>query len=293
MHALGMTQRELAKRTGLTVQSLNRIFKGAQPITTDTATILERVTAVPAAFWNNLEVSYRDQLARIEAALAPDPTAETWARQFNYAKMAAGGWVPATVKIAEKIENLLKFFQVGGIAEWEKVHLNTLNQGAYRVAAAVTEHRTDTVAWIQRGLTLARNLQPAAFDKSRFQQAIAEARQLAGQHPKDVVRRLEDLYREAGVALVFLDTLPGMGVHGYARWIKGGDFAVVLHGMRHKSNDHFWFDLFHETAHVLLHGRSHEFLEYEGHEDPREAEANKWAGNLLIPDAAWRDFLAT
>ena len=48
MESLGMTQRELAKRTGLAVQSLNRIFKGEQPITTDTATILERVTDVPA-----------------------------------------------------------------------------------------------------------------------------------------------------------------------------------------------------------------------------------------------------
>jgi HTH-type transcriptional regulator / antitoxin HigA len=293
MESLGMTQRELAKRTGLTVQSLNRIFKGEQPITTDTATILERVTNVPAGFWNNLEARYREQLARMEALSKTDPAAETWARQFNYAKMATAGWVPSTTKIAEKIENLLQFFQVGGIAEWEEVHLNTLNQGAYRTAAAIKEHRTDTVAWIQRGITLARGLKPAPFDKARFQQAIQEARELVVQHPKDVARKLESLYRDAGVALVFLDTLPGMGVHGYARWIKGGDFAVILHGMRHKSNDHFWFDLFHETAHILLHGRSHEFLEYDGHDDPREAEANQWAGKLLIPDRAWNHFLST
>jgi len=293
MESLGMTQRELAKRTGLAVQSLNRIFKGEQPITTDTATILERVTDVPAAFWNNLEARYREQLAKIEVLAKPDPAAETWARQFNYAKMAAAGWVPSTAKIAEKIENLLQFFQVGGIAEWQEVHLNTLNQGAYRNAAAIKEHRTDTVAWIQRGITLARGLKPAAFDKASFQQAISEARQLANQHPRDVARKLESLYRGAGVALVFLDTLPGMGVHGYARWVNRGEYAVILHGMRHKSNDHFWFDLFHETAHILLHGRSHEFLEYDGHDDPREAEANQWAGKLLIPDRAWSHFLST
>jgi len=292
METLGMTQRDLADRTGLTVQTLNRIFKGEQPITYETANKLELVTGVPAGFWNHLEVQYREQLARLKARANRNSTTEAWARQFNYARMAAAGWVPATQRMGEKIEHLLQFFQVGGVPEWEEIHLKTLNQGAYRTAPAIKEHRTDTVAWIQRGLTLARGLRPASFDKARFQQAIAEARRLADRHPKEVVRQLEALYRESGVALVFLDTLAGMGVHGYARWIKGGDYAVILHGMRHKSNDHFWFDLFHETAHILLHGRSHEFLEYDGHDDPREAEANQWAGKLLIPETSWKGFVA-
>ena len=48
MEALGMTQRELADRTGLTVQTLNRIFKGEQPISYETANKLELVTGTPA-----------------------------------------------------------------------------------------------------------------------------------------------------------------------------------------------------------------------------------------------------
>ena len=59
MVSLGMTQRELADRAGLTVQALRRIFKGQRPITSDTASKLELVTGTPAAFWNNLEAQYR------------------------------------------------------------------------------------------------------------------------------------------------------------------------------------------------------------------------------------------
>ena len=65
MLSLNMTQKEFAQRTGLTVQSLNRIFKGVQPITYETANRLELVTGVPAGFWNNLEANYREQLAKI------------------------------------------------------------------------------------------------------------------------------------------------------------------------------------------------------------------------------------
>ncbi len=65
MESLGMTQRDLGTRTGLTVQTLNRIFKGEQPITYETANKLELVTGIPAAFWNNLEAQYREQLTKI------------------------------------------------------------------------------------------------------------------------------------------------------------------------------------------------------------------------------------
>ena len=64
--SLGMSQAELALRTGLTNVSVNRIIKGEQPITAEIANMLELATGVPASMWNNLETHYREQLAKIE-----------------------------------------------------------------------------------------------------------------------------------------------------------------------------------------------------------------------------------
>ncbi len=289
MEALGMTQQELAGRTGLTVQTLNRIFKGEQPITYETANKLEPVTGYPAGFWNKLEAQYREQLKKLEAE-KPDEALLAWAKSFNYARMAAEGWLPATRSLEEKARNLLGFFQVSGMAEWKTVHLSTVNHGAYRVAAALREHKVDNLAWIQRGTTLARALHPNPFDEKAFTAAWREARTWVSRPPQEVAPQLEARFREAGVALVFLNTLPGMGVHGYARWIKRGGYYVVIHGLRHKSDDFFWFDLFHELAHIALHGKSHEFIEYEGRDDPRETEADAWAARHLIPDREWETF---
>ena len=55
METLGMTQRDLADRTGLTVQTLNRIFKGEQPNTNEPPNKLELVTGFPAGYCNPLE----------------------------------------------------------------------------------------------------------------------------------------------------------------------------------------------------------------------------------------------
>lgn len=60
MQTLGMSQKEMAQRLELTVQSLIRIVKGEQPITYETAGRLGLVTGTPASFWNNLEAQYRE-----------------------------------------------------------------------------------------------------------------------------------------------------------------------------------------------------------------------------------------
>src|SRR4030043_1031045 len=61
---LGMTQAELADRTGRPKKTINEIMAGKAAITAETALQLERVLGVPASFWNNLERNYQENLAR-------------------------------------------------------------------------------------------------------------------------------------------------------------------------------------------------------------------------------------
>jgi HTH-type transcriptional regulator / antitoxin HigA len=63
LDSLGMTQRDLAARTGLTPKTVNEIVQGKAPITAETALKLERVLGRPAHFWQNLESLY--QAARV------------------------------------------------------------------------------------------------------------------------------------------------------------------------------------------------------------------------------------
>lgn len=62
--ALGMTQAELADRTGLSRKTINQIITGKEPVTNHTALALEKVLRVPAYVWLNLETAYREHLAR-------------------------------------------------------------------------------------------------------------------------------------------------------------------------------------------------------------------------------------
>ncbi|MDE0652416.1 MAG: HigA family addiction module antitoxin [bacterium] len=65
---LSMSQAELARRTGLSTEHIDRIIRGKAPIAGDTARRLERATGLPERLWNNLESHYQEHQARLAEA---------------------------------------------------------------------------------------------------------------------------------------------------------------------------------------------------------------------------------
>lgn len=62
----GMTQNELAKRTGLTPKHIGAIVNAKSAITPETAIKLERAIGMPVQYWLNLRTQYQEALARSE-----------------------------------------------------------------------------------------------------------------------------------------------------------------------------------------------------------------------------------
>ena len=60
--ALGMSQAELAERTGRSRKRVSEVLTGKAPITPDLARDLERILGVPAGFWINRETQYHQSL---------------------------------------------------------------------------------------------------------------------------------------------------------------------------------------------------------------------------------------
>lgn len=71
IESMGMTQEELAQRTGRHKEMINEIIKGKAAITPEIAIQLESFLRVPASFWNNLERNYQETLARLRKKVIP------------------------------------------------------------------------------------------------------------------------------------------------------------------------------------------------------------------------------
>ncbi len=66
LETIGMTQAELANRTGRAKKMIDEIIAGKAAITAETALELERVLGIPASFWNSLERNYKETKARLK-----------------------------------------------------------------------------------------------------------------------------------------------------------------------------------------------------------------------------------
>src|SRR5438128_7749697 len=77
----GWSQRDLARRTGLTPKTISEICNGKSPITPLTALALEKVFQRPAHFWLNLQRQFDEAEARRRVAAKFDQW-EEWAEKF-------------------------------------------------------------------------------------------------------------------------------------------------------------------------------------------------------------------
>ena len=219
IQAVGMTQAELAQRTGRTRKMVNEVIKGKAPITPETAIQLERALGVPARFWNNRENRYREYLARAEEAESLRHRLE-WLKKDPVAAMVKRGWIRRIRDKAGQLAEVLSFFGVASTEAWESVW--TAPQAAFRASPTFEKDPFAVAAWLRRGELLAEQVDCAPYDASAFRAALREARGLTVEPADRFVPALEGLCADCGVVIVYVPQLPRTRAYGAARWLGGG-----------------------------------------------------------------------
>jgi HTH-type transcriptional regulator / antitoxin HigA len=288
LESFGMTQAELAARTGLTKKTVNEIIKGKSPITPETALKLERSLGRPAHFWNNLERQFQEDRTRFEEEMRLRSHLD-WLKNVPVSHLVKLGWISKTGNKISQLKEVLQFFGVASPDQWETVWKE--HQVAYRQTQCFAPCAESVSAWLRKGEIEARQITCAPFNVRRFQETLDIIRALTVEPPKVFQTRLVEICASAGVAVVFVPELPKTGIYGATRWL--GDKAVIQLSLRYKSNDHLWFTFFHEAGHIIKHGRKEIFIEGNGLDDQKEEEANAFARDRLIPPTEYRRFISS
>ncbi len=293
LDVMGMSQAELAERMGRAKEKVNDMIKGRAPITQNTAFQLEKVLGIPAAFWLNRENDYRRELFEIEQKKTFFQNL-SWAKAFPISQMQELGWLPKTARKENLVDYLLKFFGIASPKEWYELYLKEKHHSAFRISLASTASPHAVSAWLRMGELLCRQMSFPVYDKKAFSSALKAARNLAWQSPVDFPKRLQEMCRDCGVALVYTPQLSKAPVSGASRWFR--QTPLIQLSDRFKTNDQFWFSFFHEAAHIILHGKKDIFLEdVKGSptDKDKEEEANCYAANLLLPEKQWHEIITS
>lgn len=277
----GITQAELAERTGRPRKTINEIVKGRAAITPETALQLEKVLGVPAGFWNARESRYREFLAkRTEAEHFEGELA--WIDKFPIREMKKQRLIPEQPDKMSTLYSLLRFFGIASPDQWQSVWRDAAFQGAtFRKAKKSNEFALSV--WLRCGQLAGEKATCAEYDAVEFKAALRDIRKLTLLPPRQFQSQLTELCGRCGVVVVFIKELPGSGASGATFWTMNHSRPVIMLSLRYKTEDSLWFTFFHESAHILLHGKRDLFIEGVGSEDDREEEANRFAADFLIP----------
>lgn len=282
------TQSELAKRLGYTTKHVNQLVKGKVPLTEDAAIRLERVVGSTVGFWLAREAQYRERLARLAEA-------EKYAEWVDWLDMLPIKELMAANAIRKRrvdakarvglVADCLRFFGVASPEEWNGYYGDM--EVSFRRSREEQSDIGAISAWLRMGEQEAERLDGPKYDRAKFEAALVEVRALTVHGPEVFEPRLRELFHEAGVAFVLVPAIPRAHVSGVARWLSPSRPLVQL-SLYGKTNDKFWFTLFHEAAHILLHAKEKKtvFLDdptKKGVDSKEEREANEWAGNSLVP----------
>lgn len=289
---LGMSKGELAKRMSRPQSKLSGIFNGRKAVTPNTALQLQRATGVPAHIWTGLEAEYRLAQAR-ERAEEREVTCRQEAHlvtRFCYRELVKLQLAPEHTRPVDKVKALQAFFGV--------MSLNSvLELPRYRVAfrhggKALSDRSPEAVAaWLRVGEVTAQKAECAPFDKGTLEAILGDIRTMTVGQAAAFSEPLRRQLATAGVALVCCPHFARTRAHG-ATFFLNPDKAVLMITLRYNWADIFWFTLFHEVGHLLLHGSKSVILEDSG-KNRQEDEADGFARDALVPPEDWDGFVDT
>lgn len=283
----GMSQKNLSERTGLTEKHISQIINGEASITVETALLLENALGGQASFWINLEKNFQETRARLERSDLLKKEV-LLAAKFPYSELVKREYLEQTSNKEKRVENLWKFFGVNSLE-----YVQNTEVVAYRKKSGSNIKSEFIATWLRCGELESRKANLSEYSEQKLKESLAEIKSLTTKEPEKFSPQIVRILNSTGISLIYTPHFSGTGVSGAVRWV--GNNPVIQLSLYGAFLDIFWFNLFHEIGHLVLHGKKEKFIEFNNRDlssmQDKEKEADKFASNELIPEKSYSEFL--
>ncbi|KXK26866.1 MAG: putative HTH-type transcriptional regulator YddM [candidate division WS6 bacterium OLB20] len=287
---LGMSQKELATRMNYSEKAISKLINGKVSLTTDTALELENIFGIPAVFWINLDANYQLRKKRQEDITVSKSEIDIARRYKCYAEISNRGYVKKTSDWHLRVKELCRFFGVSNLGQIMKLDYGV----AFKQASSRSIDSYSVQCLLRIGELEAQDISVPDFNKEGLKELIPQIRSLITLPIEEAIQNLRVLLNSVGVRLVLTPSISKTMINGAVKW--SDDRPTIQVTDYKKAVDIFWFTIFHELGHVLLHGRGKgkRFVDTYSNLSSKEnieLEANQFAQNTLIPEDAFNDFI--
>jgi HTH-type transcriptional regulator / antitoxin HigA len=277
--ANGLTQAELAAKLGMKEQQIQK-YEAENYESVSLRTLLRIATELRISIDGDIQFKEVRSTDLLDVSNFPikQMYKRRWFPEFS------GSLNDAVRNSSTLIANL---FQNAGIENMQ----TALNRRSIRTSAVV--NRDALNVWYARVIIKAREQElEHYFDKNGvdtqwFNHLASYTNHDDG--PEQAVKFLKN----SGIRVIFEAQLEGTYLDGAALLIDKV-FPAIAMTLRYDRLDNFWFVLFHELAHIILHlGVEFDsiFDDLDTREEGIEKEADNFALNIAIPDSVWKKSL--
>ena len=210
----GITQAELAVRTGVSPAYVSNVIAGKKGISANFAMGLEYALGVPKSFWLNLQANYEAELlAANEQNSVTEEEQQARDELRDVVKyLRRRGMMPKRESKIESVLSLRKALQISNIENLKEI----APAGAFRMSANSSVNPLVLGAWIRLCQISGDNISVSGkFDLSSTVHLVEEIKNVMCRNSKNFVTELKQVMGGYGIEFSVVQNFRGAPVHGY------------------------------------------------------------------------------
>ena len=289
MYQKGVSAQDLAGQLDGDIAVVRGILDGTIAINCERAHILSNILGGTETFWLRRQGHYENALAEAVRHVAANE-AQIWLEKVLLPGPKPRGRPTETVRNNE-LRKRMVFYGVSSMEAWSLRYGRLRDETKFRTSPTYSSLDAALALWLRQGELEADLVATQRWDPHKLRASIVDIRNLTRiARPDRFIPKLRGICAKAGVALVVVRAPRGCRVSGASRLVSP-DKAMILVSFRYRTDDHFWFTLFHEMGHLLLHnGRTFVDDEQTDADDDYEWQANEFARSCIIPTLRESEF---
>ena len=287
----GMSQHDLAVRTGMTEKHISTVIHCQKNISASFAKRLEYALGIESSFWMDLQANYDRELiefeeinnisqAELDVLKNLREVSDTW-KSF--------GWLEEENSPAAMILDYRMLFGLSNLLDTPKISY---------VAAYLAQLKNTNIdpyvlyAWQRMCELLTKDTIVAGeVNTDKLKAMIPDIKEVMFLRANQIQKALSGIFSECGIAFRIVPCFTGAPVQGLLKTTEDGTLILCM-TLRQKFADFFWFTLFHEIAHILNGDTKREFIDFDSVPGAIETKADRTACDLLINSKDYEIFIS-
>jgi len=244
-----ISQRELSARSGISEKHISNVLNGNCRLTEEFALKLEKIlVGVPASYWLNYEVKYRENLAReVELAHINQENLEEIAQRFHFNEVFNG----LGLTLVEQAIEMLKLLKISDYSNFDDAYKNLIvnfpDDDGEKEAIAVWLNLCESEIEIQNG-----ELTDVKHNEMAFKSNLRNFKILVNNKQGDLsMKECQKWCNKQGIYLVFCEALTNSRVRGALTTYKGQS-AIYLNRCL-KTHDYIGDEFMYEIECLATH----------------------------------------